>query len=406
MAAFEFDPFSKETFADPFSAFAELRKQCPVYHYKKDGHDFYILSRASDIHDAGRDFKVWSNRFGSVEHDLPENVAFNSDPPQHTEFRQVFASELTPLAVAKHAKLIESFAHNLIDEMLKKSEGDFHDDFAFPLPAMMITAVLDAPLEDYRLFKRWADDYLSETFNDSSPSAGQGVMREMTAYATALTQKYRDKLAAAGIAQASEEHIGTVLPDSLPARFMAARYQGRPWTQDEINKVICALVAGGHETTTSLLTNVVWRLLEVPERWALLKQNPELINAAIEESLRFDPPVLGMFRTSLCPTKLHDVEVPEHAKLMQLYGSGCRDEAVFENATEFRLDRPADEGRRHMAFGTGKHVCPGGPLARLVVRTALQALLDRLPNLRLLGAGERNPVYNFWGRKKLPMAWS
>lgn len=149
----------------------------------------------------------------------------------------------------------------------------------------------------------------------------------------------------------------------------------------------------------------MWRLLEVPERWALLKEKPELINAAIEESLRFDPPVLGMFRTSLCPTKLHDMEVPEHAKLMQLYGSGCRDEAVFENAGEFRLDRPTDVGRRHMAFGSGKHVCPGAPLARLVVRIAFQALLERLPNPRLLGAGERNPVFNFWGRKKLPIAW-
>lgn len=245
MTAFEFDPFSKETFADPFAAFAELRKQCPVYHHNKDGHDFYILSRASDIHAAGRDFKVWSNKFGSVEHDLPANVAFNSDPPQHTEFRQVFAAELTPLAVAKHAELIEGFTHKLIDEMLKKSEGDFHDEFAFPLPAMMITAVLDAPLEDYKLFKRWADEYLAETFNSSSPSAGQGIMREMNAYATALTKKYRDKLAQAGIAELSEEHIGTVLPDNLPARLVVARYQGRLWTQDEVNKVISALVAGG-----------------------------------------------------------------------------------------------------------------------------------------------------------------
>jgi cytochrome P450 len=406
MSGFELDPFSEEVLSDPFPAFAELRKTAPAYHFKEKGHDFFILSRAKDIAAAARDTKVWSNRYGSIEQDLPPDMGLSSDPPQHTEFRRVLASQFTPVAVARHAKLIESFVNNLIDEMLTRESGDFHDEFAFPLPAMVITALLDVPIEDYKIFKRWADQFLVESFNSTDPTERTRVVREMNAYSRQLTRIYRDKLEAAGVTEPSEEHIGTVLPDNIPARLVVARFQGRYWTQREIDMVTTTLIAGGHETTTSLLTNLMWRLLEVPERWALLKSNPGLINAAIEESLRHDPPQLGMFRTSLCKTRLHELEVPEHAKLLLLFGSACRDEEVFDDAAEFRLDRPAESGRRHMAFGTGAHVCPGAPLARLEVRIAMQQLLERLPNPRLLGSGKRIPVFNFWGRKKLPIAWA
>lgn len=405
MSSFKFDPLSAAVLTNPFPAFAELRRQCPVYHYKQDGHDFYILSRAADITEASRNVAVWSNMYGPIEHDLPPNVAFNSDPPQHTEFRAVFASQLTPAAVAKHADLLEGFVNQLIDDMLKKTSGDFHDDFAFPLPALVVTALLGVPAEDGIMFKRWADEFLSESFNSADATRRMRVLGEMNAYSEALTKKYRDMLAAAGVTEPGFEHLGTVLPDNIPARLAVARYQGRLWTQDEINIVMSALVSGGHETTTSLLTNLMWRLLEDPSRWKLLKEKPELIDAAIEESLRFDPPQLGMFRTSLCPTKLGDVDVPEHAKVMLSYGSACHDETVFENAEEFRLDRPTESGRRHMAFGSGKHSCPGAPLARLEVRIALRTLLERLPNPRLLNSGERIATFNFWGRKKLPIAW-
>jgi cytochrome P450 len=405
MSSFEFDPLSDEVLENPFPAFATLREKCPIYHYNKNGHDFYVLSRSKDIAETSRNLAVWTSIYGPIEHDLEPNLALHSDPPQHTEFRQVIASRLTPVAVAKHAELIEGFVAQLIDDMLKKDEGDFHDDFAFPLPSMVVTALLGVPADHAPTFKRWADEFLSESFNSSDPTTRLRVLGEIRAYSAALTQKYRGILEAAGVTEPSAEHIGTLLPDTIPTRLAVARYQGRLWTSEEIDSVMTAIIAGGHETTTSLLTNLMWRLLEDPARWALLKEKPELINAAIEESLRFDPPQLGMFRTSLCPSKLLGMDVPEHAKVMLLYGSACRDETVFEHADEFRLDRPAEVGRRHMAFGTGNHACPGAPLARLEVRIALRALLDRLPNPRLLGSGKRIDTFNFWGRKRLPMAW-
>ncbi len=127
----------------------------------------------------------------------------------------------------------------------------------------------------------------------------------------------------------------------------------------------------------------------------------------MEESLRFDAPVLGLFRTTRCPVTMSGTEITADAKVMMLFMSANRDAEVFDHADEFRLDRDLAELRRqHLAFGAGVHFCLGAPLARLEARIAIEALVRRLPSLELVDAGERIEPFLLWGRRRLPVRWA
>ena len=161
--------------------------------------------------------------------------------------------------------------------------------------------------------------------------------------------------------------------------------------------MISQLLVGGNETTTSLITNVVWRLLQF-DLWSQVVNNPDLIEAAIEESLRYDPPVLGLYRNTTRDVTLHGVDIPKGSKVLINYAAANRDPAAFDAPDEFQLTRGS---RRHMSFGLGLHFCLGAPMARLETRIALQALCEHYPNLQLVDAGERIAPFFLWGRKRL-----
>ena len=176
---------------------------------------------------------------------------------------------------------------------------------------------------------------------------------------------------------------------------------------NEVVGMVNQLLIAGHETTTSLITNCVWRLLEDrPNRWERVVADPSLIRTTVEESLRFDPPVLGLCRTNNEEVTLHGVTLPVDSKLMVLYASANRDEATFDEPDAFRVDRPLGESMRHFSFSWGIHHCLGAHLARLTGRVALEVLTQRLPELRLDGAPTRIPSPFLWGRKTLPVAWA
>jgi cytochrome P450 len=169
--------------------------------------------------------------------------------------------------------------------------------------------------------------------------------------------------------------------------------------------MLLLLLLGGNETSTALITNLVWRLLEEPARWTAVRADPALVDAAVEESLRHDPPVLGLFRTPTHDVTRHGVTIPEKAKVMVCFAAANRDAGQFERPEEFRLDRPVQELKRHMSFGFGAHFCPGAALARLEARVTLRLFAERLPGLALAGTPERIAAFNLWGRRTLPVTW-
>ncbi|MGH6909648.1 MAG: cytochrome P450, partial [Phenylobacterium sp.] len=184
-----------------------------------------------------------------------------------------------------------------------------------------------------------------------------------------------------------------------------SKVEGRPLSEAEMLNVCLAFLTGGQETTTNLIGNLLWRLLEEPARWEAVKADPALIEVAIEESLRYDPPVLAHFRTSLCPVTMHGEALPERSKLMFNIAGANRDPQKFEEAERFRLDRPLREAKQHLSFGSGVHFCLGAPIARMEAKVALRLLIERLPRLRLDGPLERNASWMHWGPVRMPLAW-
>jgi len=402
-----FDPLSPATLAEPGQEYSQLRERCPFHHHRSDKHDFYVTSRHDEIRQQVlADNPVWSFRFGNAAKDTMGDVGFVTDPPFHMAFRAALQQGLLPKALQVYEPQIEAIANRLIDDMLTHERGDFQAEFGMPLPAQMMCLMLGLPTDDYRTYKRWSDELQVQMFHETGAASYDAILGEILPFFGAQIAQRRQQLADAGVTQASAEHLGTVLDGGYISRCIVSKVEGRPLTDAEVLNVCLAFLTGGQETTTNLIGNLVWRLLEVPERWQTLRARPELIEAAIEESLRFDPPVLAHFRTSLCPVTMHGHELPERSKLMFNIAGANRDPQKFPDPENFRLDRPLAQVRQHLSFGVGVHFCMGSSIARMEARIAMRLLLERLPNLRLEGRGERVRTWLYWGRSALPLAWA
>jgi cytochrome P450 len=396
MAAVEYDPFSPAVMDDPGTAHRELVAKCPVHHFEGHGFDFFSLARHNDVHEALRDIDTWSSHWGQSPHRTPPHGML-ADPPQHTMFRRMTLQAFTPRVVERMEPWIAALADELIDAMEARGTrtAELHDDLASPLPVITIARILGVPEEMGDQFKRWSDAQV----------AGMGQI-DRTFY-----ERNRKELEAFFIEQLDQRRAlraaGEPLPDDLMgALLVAADDAPRPIVDSDLLSVLLQLLVGGNETTTSLITNCVWRLLQERERWEQVCADPSLVELALEESLRFDAPVLGLFRTNTRPVTLHDVEIPEDSKVMLLYSAANRDPAVFEDPDSFRLDRDIEHlRRRHLAFGSGVHFCLGAPLARLEARLSLAALVRRLPTLELAGPTERIEPFLLYGRHSLPVRW-
>jgi cytochrome P450 len=406
MNDYRFDPMAAETLEDAGRAYSQLRERCPFHHYRGEHYEFYVTSRYDEIkRDVLADNPVWSFKYGNAAKDTISEVGFKTDPPFHNAFRLAMQPGLSPKAVQRYEADATAIANELIDRMLTRSSGDFHHDFALPLPAQMMCVMLGTERADYLQYKEWADELQNQLFHDPTPKSFEKVLTVILPHFSGLLAQRRKRLEDADVTEPALSHLGSVLPDDYMSRVLVSKVQGRYLTEAEMLNVCLAFLTGGQETTTSLLANLVWRLLQVPGRWARIKAEPQHIETAIEESLRYDPPVLAHFRTSLCPVTMHGVELPERTKLMFNIAGVNRDPEKFKDAEEFRIDRPLAEVKQHMSFGSGVHFCLGAPVARMEAKVALRLLIERLPKLRLNGPTERIESWMHWGRVKLPVAW-
>jgi cytochrome P450 len=398
-----YDPMSEETLHDPFAAYARLRAECPVHHHESFTPPFFTVTRYADVIEVLRDVRTWSMKYGPSPQ-YTRGSGLVSDPPEHTEFRRLFVRGFTPRTVGGLEQELEAIASQLLDAMAPLGSADFQAAFAYPFPMTVIARLLGIPEEDLALFEEMSDA-LTRTYNLPDPAASAPARQRLDTYFQVEIDRRRALLAAADIAEPDETHLGTVLPNDMISGFVVAEHLGRRLTDNEMHWVLLLLMLGGNETSTALLTNVVWRLLEDRARWDALRADPALVEVAIEESLRFDPPVLGLFRTATAEVELHGVRVPAKSKMMVCYASANRDETHIADPEVFRLDRTGAAAGAHLSFGFGHHYCPGAALARLEAGVALRLLLERFPNLRLDGPTTRIEAFNLWGRASLPVAW-
>jgi len=386
------NPFAPENMADPANGHHELLERCPVHRFDAFDPPFYTLSRYEDVESALRDIDTFSSHYGQGPR-FTEPQGMLSDPPQHTFMRALVQQAFTPRAMKQLRVQVTKLTEELIDDIeAGPANFDLHDDFAFPLPVIIIAGMLGVPSQDIDKFKHWSDISVA-AMGAKDPAQYAKDQGEFFAYLNNHLLTRRAAIVA-----------GEQVPDDLLTVIAGAQDEsGALISEADAMSLTNQLLVGGNETTTSLITNMLWRLLEVPERWQSVVDDPSLVEAAIEESLRFDPPVLGLYRNTTRDVTLHDTTIPEGSKVYINYAAANRDPNAFANPDEFDLHR---DRVRHMAFGLGVHFCLGAPTARLEAEVALHALIRRLPHMRLLGPGERIAPFFLWGRRRLPAARS
>ena len=384
-------------------AYAHLREQCPVHHFSGLENPMYSLARYQDVQSVLLDPKTWSNRFGpGISYDRNIGDLQRYDPPEHQVRRRFLRAQFLPRTVSASEPAIRQLAHDLVDGFENDGTVELHDNYALPLPVKAFTELMGIPDEDSGRFKSWADDLtLGMTYPDRSRDA-----REALSTFTRNLVISRREAVAASKSDPDEDPVGTIVPEGLISHLACHPLEDGTFMPDsEVASMIGQLLVAGHETTTSLITNTLWRLLLNPDEMAKVRANSELVSNAIEESLRYDPPVLGLCKTNNEPVVYHDVEIPQDSKVMILYASANRDADVFDSPDKFMVERPLIETKRHLSFGWGSHFCLGAHLARQTGRIALSVLLERFDQLHLVEPTERVVPPFLWGRRTLTVAW-
>lgn len=389
-----FDPFDNAQDV-PWDLFATLREKCPVGSLDAGQ---LLLTRYDDVHEALKDggerIRNFAHEGGmrapGVHVPEEERLINEIDGPRHTRRRKLLLTALHPRLIAKAEPYIRDLGTRLLAPVIERGRGDLVKEFTGPLPGMVFAHVLGLPEGDYPQFKAWGDEVLSDTYptlNRTKRGEGlHGAHPELSAYIDGLVADRR-------------RHPR----EDLVTRMANPDTHGDALSDTEIRVTVMHLIIAGHETTTNLIGNLLEHLLTEPPDRRRLQEDPSLIAAAVEESLRRDPPVLIQPKTCVAPLVVGEQTVPAGVRVVLSVASANRDRATYRSPDTFDLDRfdPAP----HNAFGGGAHFCPGAPLARLEARIATELFVEHLDGAQLAPDYRREKVHVFWanGPRSLPI---
>ncbi len=397
-----YDPRDPETRADPFPLYRRLRERDPV-HWSEPLKG-WVLTRYADVRAVLNDGDFSADRITPFADHLTAGKqaalarfgralgrwAVFLDPPDHTRIRGTMNRAFTARAVDRMAPAVAGIVEGLLDRVAPAGDMDVIADFAYPLPVAVIGHMLGVPQTDLWRLKKWSDELATvvgtaQNTPDKHERAARS-WREMSAYFADL------------IADRRRNPGDDVLSD-----LIAARDEGALDDQELLSNAILLLFAG-HETTTNLIGNGLLALLRHPEALAALRRDPGLVDSAVEELLRYDGPAQAVTRIARVDKTLGDRRIRAGDRVFVMINAANRDPAEFESPDRLDLARRPN---RHLAFGYGIHFCLGAPLARLEARTALSALLRRMPDLAL--AAERPEWIDslvFRGLRALPVRFT
>ncbi len=410
--------------ANPYPFYETLRTQDPIHWDNEMG--FWVFTRYEDIaalylderfsraQGLMRNFERLSDREQKtaqpVYHSFSKTV-FYSDPPQHTHLRSLMNHAFTPRYVERLRPFIQQTVNELLDAA--NHEIDIIQALAYPLPVMVIAELIGLPASDRNKFKNWSDDLfaiLGTVKNKSQHLLERAAnsLSEMTEYIKDLANKRRENM--------GEDLLSILLSVSGDGKCPVPHHQSTPHaersgqlpressavstlTEEELVANINILLSTGHETTTHLIGNGILALLQHPDQLKLLKENPALLDSAIDEILRYDNPVQITYRSALEDVEIKGKIIRKGDLVNTILGSANRDPERFNNPNVFDITR--SEGR-HLSFGLGIHYCIGAPLVRLEAEIAFETILRRFPNLQLKSdilEWQEHPIFR--GLKKL-----
>jgi cytochrome P450 len=390
---------------DPYARWRTLRESCPVF--REPRFNVVVVTRYDDIVDVARRPQDFSSilaaygpkgtdrgpvpaalcdiarRSGTPDAERPGRVVElldsyvpdiqdqlqHVDPPLHTRHRRIVSRWFTSSAVESRADAIRGIATSLIDRFAGGGRVEVLDALAGPLPATVVADIIGIP-EDHRdVFLDWKEEVIGNPEVEFTSATSERYQRIRELFATFI---------AARRAEPGDDMISTLVT--------ARTRDGDVLDDRAVLGLLLLFLGGGQETTGKAITSGVRLLAERPELQAELRARPERLAAFVEELLRLEAPVKGIFRIATHDTEIGGVTVPEGSFVQLMWGSGNRDEAAFDDPDAFDADRFSEARRPDrfiLTFGHGIHLCPGAPLARLQTRIVLEELLCRFRSITL-----------------------
>jgi cytochrome P450 len=360
-------PQSPEEIPRVFDRFEAMRETRPVARDEIMGMPAWQVFGYDDVATVLTDHARFSSRHFLAQESLLSDTLVSKDPPDHRKLRNLVNVAFTPRAVARLSGRIAEITQELLDRVRARGEMDVVSDLAFPLPARVIAELLGVPRDDWDIFQRWA------ALDGAGPGGGDGFMLgvrdEIHAYfAGLLEERRRDPR------------------DDLLTALSAAEIDGERLREHELVSFCFLLLFAGQETTKNLIANFVLTLSDHPEAQDALVRQPHLMRTAVEEVLRYLPPVWFLMRRTTTAVELGGVQIPAEELVVAWMASANRDSKRFPDAGRFDVRR---EPNRHLTFGHGVHFCVGAPLTRLEASVALPMMLEQLRDLRVV---RRDPI--------------
>jgi linalool 8-monooxygenase len=371
----------------PYAIFADLRRDQPVYwNAEKDGAGFWALTRQSEINLVSRNPQLFSSAYENGGHRIfNENevgltgagesaigIPFISiDPPVHAQYRKIIMPALTPGRLAGIEERINTRVEDLIAKIALDETVDLVPLLAAPLPLLTLAELLDVPSDLWKKLYDWTNAFVGEDDPDfrSSPAAMAQTLSEFFEFAQDLFERRRAQPGA---------DLATVLAN--------AQIEGQPVAFKEfVANLILALV-GGNETTRNSFSHSVVAFANNPDQWDVIREQPQILAAAVKEMVRYASPVMHMRRTATADTVLADQAISKGDKVVMWYISGNRDETVYDQPDVFDITR---RNVQHVAFGTGQHVCVGFRLAEMQLRVAFSHLARKVRRFEVVSSPRR-----------------
>lgn len=373
---------------DPHARYREARRAHPVARTAHLGAEVWTVYRYRDAEAVLRDGESFSNAInGRWMRAFLGRTILEMDGAEHLRYRGLIAHGFRPRAVTRWEEdVIRPTVEQAIEGFAARGRAELVRDFDWQVPVRVFARILGVPDVDHSRWQRWAVE-LERTSVDHE--AGKRAAREVREY-------FEPKVAERRVAPT----------DDLISDLVHAEVDGHALDDDLIHGFVRLLVPAGAGTTYRLLGNLLFALLSAPERWEEVRADRSLVPGAVEEALRWESPVQFATREATRDAEVGGVEIPAGSAVITALGSANRDETRYEDPDTFDVHRRV--AGHHLAFGSGNHFCLGAHLARLEAAVALNALMDRLPDLRL-DAGDRDPHVMGWAFRSpncLPVRFS
>ncbi len=365
--------------AAPHEWLDRLRSEDPVHwHEESDGPGFWALTRHADVRTASMSPGAFSSWLGGpLRLDDPDSleqvrmVIIGMDPPDHRTFRNIVAKAFTPKMINRIADALRAETRRVVQEMRDRDRCDFVPDVAARIPMWSISELMGVPVADRQRMYELSHSLIDDQDPEVAPSAETSVVAsaELFGYATDMAARLR--------AQPT---------DNLTSLLLAAEVNGRVLTDVEFTLFFIFLIVAGNETTRTASSHGLIALLDHPDALRALERDPALIPGAVEEILRWEPPIHHFRRTATEAVDLGGQRIQAGDKVLMWYAGANRDPAVFDDPHTFRIDRTPN---LQLSFGVGEHFCLGANLARLSLRLLVEELLANVREIELAAPPRR-----------------